>query len=105
MYKEGSGAGGLRREGAQIQMLKTFTNGNFEISPLLGFRVLESPISTDGPALAVRPPRAHSPLQHGTREPDADHTSDRPPCVAGLRPSMRSAVRAHAHRSRSSRTL
>ena len=24
------------------------------------------------------------------------HTSDRPPCVAGSRPSMRSAVRAHA---------
>ena len=59
----------------------------------------------DGPALAVRSPRAHSPLQHGAREPDADHTSDRPPCVAGSRPSMRSAVRAHAHRSRSSRTL
>ena len=59
----------------------------------------------DGPALAVRSPRAHSPLHHGACEPDADHASDRPPCVAGSRPSMRYAVRAHAHRSRSSRTL
>ena len=58
----------------------------------------------DAPALAVRCPRAHSPLQHGAREPDArDHPDDRPPRVAGPRTSMRSAARC-AH-SRSSRML